>query len=132
MSCPMKGMSRTHTAYAGRLSLPASPARPGLTTKALISCASAARRSDSVRRLTRVTLSGPAADGTVVNLTSSNPALVAVPASVAIAPGATSATFTARVQTNVPVNTPVTISGSFQGVAASDILNVLAASDKIG
>ena len=78
-----------------------------------------------------VTLSGPAADGTLVNLTSSNPALVAVPASVAIAPGATSATFTARVQTNVPVNTPVTISGSFQGVAASGILNVLAASDTV-
>jgi hypothetical protein len=78
-----------------------------------------------------VTLSGPAANGTVVNLTSSNPALVAVPASVVIAPGAISATFTARVQTNVPVNTPVTISGSFQGVGTTGILTVLAASDVI-
>ena len=78
-----------------------------------------------------VTLSGPAADGTLVNLTSSNPALVAVPASVAIAPGATSATFVASVRTTVPVNTPVTISASFQGVTAKDILTVLAASDTV-
>jgi hypothetical protein len=78
-----------------------------------------------------VTLSGPAADGTVVNLASSNPALVAVPASVAVAPGATTATFTARVLTNVPVNTLVTISASFQGATASGILNVLAASDRV-
>ncbi len=78
-----------------------------------------------------VTLSGPAADGTVVNLTSANPALVAVPASVAITPGATTATFTARVLTNVPANTPVTISASFQGATAHDILTVLAASDTV-
>jgi hypothetical protein len=78
-----------------------------------------------------VTLSGPAGDGTVVTLASSNPALVAVPASVSIAPGTTSATFAVRVLTNVPVNTPVTISGSYQGTTATDILTVLAASDTI-
>src|SRR5882762_9240575 len=74
-----------------------------------------------------VTVSGPAADGTVVTLASSNPALVAVPASVSIAPGTTSATFTVHVLTNVQVNTPVTISGSYQATTASDILTVLAA-----
>ena len=78
-----------------------------------------------------VTLSGPAADGTVLSLTSSNPALVAVPASVAVAPGAASATFTAHVLTNVQANTPVTISASFQGATANAVLTVLAASDTV-
>jgi hypothetical protein len=78
-----------------------------------------------------VTLNGAAAIGTVINLTSSNPSLVAVPASVTVAPGTTSATFNAHVLTNVPANTPVTISASFQGVTANGVLTVLAASDTV-
>jgi hypothetical protein len=40
-----------------------------------------------------ITLGGPAPNGTVVTLMSSNPAVVAVPVSVAFTPGATAATF---------------------------------------
>lgn len=78
-----------------------------------------------------VTLSGPAADGTVVTLASSNPALVAIPASVSIAPGSRSTIVPVRVLTTVQLNTPVTISGSYQATTASDSLTVLAATDTI-
>ncbi|HEX4427087.1 MAG TPA: VCBS repeat-containing protein, partial [Terriglobales bacterium] len=53
-----------------------------------------------------VTLSGPAPNGTVVNLSSANSAVVTVPASVAFAPGATTATFPVSAQ-HVTANTTV-------------------------
>ncbi len=77
-----------------------------------------------------ITLSGPATDaGALVNLTSSNPALVSVPPSVTVAPGATSATFFAGNLNKVAANTPVTIAASLQGVSRSGILTVLTGAD---
>jgi len=78
-----------------------------------------------------VSLNGPAADGTVVSLSSSNPSLVAVPSSVSVAPGATSASFGMRILTNVPANTPVTISASYRGATTSATLTVLGPSDTV-
>ena len=79
-----------------------------------------------------VTLSGPASDGgATINLTSSNPALVSVPATVVIAAGTTTAVFFVRPSTNVSADTPVTISGSYQGVAKSGVFTVLTATDAV-
>jgi hypothetical protein len=58
-----------------------------------------------------VTLSGPAVDGVVVHLVSANPALLTVPASVAVAPGATTATF-AMTAKHVAANTVVNVTGT--------------------
>ncbi|MEO8725609.1 MAG: TIGR03790 family protein [Acidobacteriaceae bacterium] len=58
-------------------------------------------------------LTGPAGpSGAVVTLSSSNPAVVSVPSSIAIAPGTTSSNFNA-VTTHVSQNTAVTISGTW-------------------
>jgi len=61
--------------------------------------------------------------GTVVNLTSSNPAVVSVPSAVTVPSGATTATFsiqTSRVRTN----TSVTITATANGMAISSTLIV--------
>jgi hypothetical protein len=65
-----------------------------------------------------LTLSGPAADGVVVNLVSANPQLLSVPASVAVAPGSTSATFPITAN-HVAANTSVTVTGSLAGTSRS-------------
>ena len=84
-----------------------------------------------------VTLSGPAAEGVVINLGSSNPALafvqslVAATPNVNIAPGATSVNFGAYVLNNVAADTPVTISASFQGVTKNGTLTVLTGIDAV-
>jgi alpha-tubulin suppressor-like RCC1 family protein len=73
----------------------------------------------------KVSLTGPAAaGGAIVILTSSNPAIAAVPASVTVAAGATqSPTFT--ITTNwVKASTPVTISASYGGVTKIATLTV--------
>ncbi len=56
-----------------------------------------------------VRLSGPAADGTVIDLASANPKALTVPASVAFAPGAVTATFSISAQ-HVPADTTVALS----------------------
>jgi len=62
-----------------------------------------------------VTLSGPASSGgAVVSLSSDNTAAATVPASIAVAYGATSATFTVSTST-VTASTPVTITASYGG-----------------
>ncbi len=72
-----------------------------------------------------VTLSGPApSGGAIVSLSSSNPSVASVPASVTVPAGATSATFT--VNTSIVVgSTTVTISGSYNGTTQSASLTVL-------
>src|SRR6266700_3894325 len=72
-----------------------------------------------------VTLSGPApSGGAVVSLSSSNPSVASVPASVTVPAGATSATF--KVNTSlVLISTTVTISGSYNNTTQSATLNVL-------
>jgi hypothetical protein len=70
-----------------------------------------------------VTLSGPASDGVVVNLVSSNPGVLALPASVAVAPGSKTATFTA-IAGFVPANTLVTVTGSLKGTSKSAAVTV--------
>jgi hypothetical protein len=70
-----------------------------------------------------VTLSGPAADGVVITLTSSNSAAVTIPASVSVAPGATSASFPLSASF-VTADTPVVLSGSFQGITQSATVTV--------
>jgi hypothetical protein len=58
-----------------------------------------------------VTLSGPASNGTVVNLASANSAILTVPASVAFTPGAATATFPIGAL-HVAANTSVAVSGT--------------------
>ena len=71
-----------------------------------------------------VTLSGPApAGGAQIALSSSNTSVARVPASVTVAAGATSATFTASTNV-VATSTAVTISGAYGGVTRSASLTV--------
>lgn len=69
-----------------------------------------------------VTLSGVASDGVVITLVSSSSA-ASVPSSVAITPGSKSATFAVRTG-YVAADTPVSISGSYQGNTQSGALTV--------
>lgn len=69
------------------------------------------------------TFSGPVADGVVVSLTSGNSAALTVPATVAVAPGASSATFPVTAQT-VQADTTFPVSGSFQGITRSGSVTV--------
>lgn len=78
-----------------------------------------------------VTLTSQAIDGVVVSLTSSNPALLSVPASLAIAPGATSATFAAFALDKVAADTPVVISGSLDGITRNGVYTVLTGIDTV-
>jgi hypothetical protein len=70
-----------------------------------------------------LTLSGPASDGVIVSLTSANPAILTVPASVAVAPGATTATFpmTAR---HVAADTIVAVTGALGATSRSGAVTV--------
>jgi galactose oxidase-like protein/Kelch motif protein len=71
-----------------------------------------------------VTLSAAApAGGAVIGLASSDAAVAAIPASVTVAAGVTSATFTIST-TPVAASTAVTISGTYGGVARSAVLTV--------
>jgi hypothetical protein len=70
----------------------------------------------------RLTSAAPAG-GVVVQLTSSNTAVASVPASVTVASGATSATFTVTT-VSVTASTPATISGAFGGVTQSAVLTI--------
>jgi hypothetical protein len=72
-----------------------------------------------------LTLSGPASDGVVVSLASANPTALKVPASVAVAPGATSATFPVTAN-HVAVDTVVTITGSLAGTTRSAVVTIKA------
>jgi hypothetical protein len=70
-----------------------------------------------------VALNGPAPDGgATVNLSSTNPTLVSVPGTLAIPAGTITAFLQANVPGNVPADTPVTLSASYQGVARTGIL----------
>jgi hypothetical protein len=75
------------------------------------------------RAVGTVTLSGPASDGVVVSLASSNPGVLSVPVNVSIVPGATAATFPITAGF-VAVDTPVTVSGAFQATTRSGIVTV--------
>ena len=70
-----------------------------------------------------VTLSGPASDGTVVNLSSSNPTVASVPASVLVKSGAKTATFTLNAF-NVSADTSVTVSATLQGTTRTGNVTV--------
>ena len=75
-----------------------------------------------------VTLTAAApSGGAVVSLSSSNTAVAAVPASITIAAGATTATFSASTSP-VAASTPVTISASYGGVTKPTTLTVNPAS----
>ncbi len=72
-----------------------------------------------------VTLSGPApSGGAVISLSSSNPSVASVPASVTVPAGATSATFTVNTSM-VIVSTSVTISTSYNSTTQTATLTVL-------
>jgi len=77
-----------------------------------------------------VTLSGAAPDGVVVSLASENPAVIALPAGVSVAPGATTATFPLSALA-VTANTPVAVSGSLQGTTVSATVTVLKGLDTV-
>jgi len=71
-----------------------------------------------------VTLSGPASSGgAVVSLSSDNTAAATVPASVTVAYGETSATFTVNTSA-VTTSTPATISASYAGATKTTSLTV--------
>jgi hypothetical protein len=71
-----------------------------------------------------VTLTAAASSGgAVVSLSSSNTGAAGVPASVTVAAGATSATFTATTS-SVGASTPVTITAAYTGVTRTAILTV--------
>ncbi|HEX4426732.1 MAG TPA: hypothetical protein VH079_15140, partial [Terriglobales bacterium] len=65
-----------------------------------------------------------APNGTVVNLSSANSAVVTVPASVAFAPGATTATFPVSAQ-HVTANTTVAVSAKLGTITRSATVSVL-------
>jgi len=77
-----------------------------------------------------VTLSGPAADGVVVSLASANAGVIALPASVSVARGATTATFSLNALA-VTADTAVAVSGSFQGTTVSGTVTVLNGLDTV-
>lgn len=70
-----------------------------------------------------VTLSGPAPDGTLINLTSSSPSAMSVPATVAVPSGSTTATFTVTAM-HVAADTPVTVSAVLGGTTSTGTLTV--------
>jgi hypothetical protein len=77
-----------------------------------------------------VTLSGPVSDGVVVSLASANSAAVTLPASVSVPAGATTATFRLSALP-VTADTPVAVSGSFQGTTVSGTVTVLNGLDTV-
>jgi hypothetical protein len=77
-----------------------------------------------------VTLNGPAATATLVSLSSGNPAVAQVPATVLVPAGAVSASFPIVLQ-NVAVNTAVGISASYEGVVKNAVVTVLRAADTV-
>jgi hypothetical protein len=70
-----------------------------------------------------VTLSGPASDGTVVNLSSSTPAVISVPASVSLKAGAKTATFSISAF-KVSAQTSVVVSATQQGTTRTGNVTV--------
>jgi hypothetical protein len=70
-----------------------------------------------------VTLNGPASDGTVVQLVSANPGIITVPASVAFAPGATTATFSISAQ-HVAADAAVAVSANLGATTRSAAVTV--------
>jgi hypothetical protein len=70
-----------------------------------------------------LTLSGPVADGTVISLVTEKPGAISIPATVSVAPGATTAAFAIAAQP-VTADTPVTISASLQAVTVSGTVMV--------
>jgi hypothetical protein len=71
-----------------------------------------------------IRLSGPASNGTVVNLASANSAILTVPASVAFTPGATTATFPISAL-HVAANTSVAVSGTLGATTRSGSVSIL-------
>jgi hypothetical protein len=73
-----------------------------------------------------VTMNGPAPTmGSTISLTSSNPAVAAVPATVAVPAGAISSQPFTITTAAVTSTTPVTISASYLGITRSITLNVV-------
>jgi hypothetical protein len=73
-----------------------------------------------------VTLLAPApSPGATVTLTSSNPAVASLPASVKLAAGATTSAGFRITTTAVNANTPVTITASYNGIAVPATLSVV-------
>ncbi len=94
---------------------PPPPPPPAVTLSGISLAGSSVVGGTSVQGT--ATLSGNApSGGATVNLTSSNPAVATVPASVGITAGTPSAPFTVST-TSVGASTPVVISGSFNGGA---------------
>jgi len=70
-----------------------------------------------------ITLSGPASDGTVVGLTSANASVLKVPPSVAVVPGAMTATFPMTAN-HVAADTVVAVTGTLAGTTRSAAVTV--------
>ena len=109
-----------HLSAATSLTVKAAATPPALSTLAVSPSAVVGGTSSQGS----VTLtSGAPAGGAVVALSSSNTAAATVPASVTVAAGATSATFTVST-VSVTASTSATISGTFGGATRSAVLTV--------
>src|SRR4029077_2425132 len=76
-------------------------------------------------QVTATLTTGAQGSGAVVSLTSSNPAVLSVPATVTLPTGAQSGTFTANT-TAVAADTPVTITASFNNSSSQASITVQA------
>lgn len=111
--------SRTFTATVEPATAPA----PTPAALSVLSVSPTAVTGGSSATGTVALSAGAPADGAVVTLTSSNPQAAAVPASVTVPAGATSATFPVTTST-VAATTSVTLSGAYAGAVRSATLSV--------
>jgi hypothetical protein len=105
-------------------------AQPASTTTASLSAVSVSPASvvGGTAAQGTITLTGGApSGGAVVTLSSANPSVVSVPASVSLAAGASSATFAVNTSA-VTANTSVTITATYGGVSRTATLTVTPAS----
>ena len=108
---------------ARRVTPRAAPPPPAAASLSAVSVAPTSVVGGNPSQGTVTLTAGAPTGGAVVSLSSSNPAVAAVPASVTVAAGVTSATF-AIATTTVTASTAPTISATFGGVARTAVLTV--------
>ncbi|MBL8240660.1 MAG: VCBS repeat-containing protein [Bryobacterales bacterium] len=77
-----------------------------------------------------LTLNGPASSAAAISLTSGNPALAAVPATVTVPAGASSVSFPIALSP-VAVNTPVNLSATLDGITQVTMITLLRPADTV-
>jgi len=108
---------------ARRFTAKAAPPPPPVASLSTVSVAPTSVVGGSSSQGTVTLTAGAPAGGAIVTLSSSNTAVVSLPASVTVAAGATSANF-GMTTTGVTAATSVTIGGAFGGATRTAILSV--------